>query len=147
VRCEVLKRPTRPIRRARDDRGQALVEFALVVPILLLLVLGIVDFARAWNIYEVLTDAAREGARVIVVDNGLGYDDARTRIQEAGGRAGITIDPANILISESALASGGTATTVRIEFEHELRFIGPLMGWASLDRTLNLVSEFSMRNE
>ena len=90
---------------------------------------------------------AREGARVIVVDNGLGYDDARTRIQEAGGRAGITIDPARILISESALESGGTATTVRIEFEHELRFIGPLMGWASLERTLNLVSEFSMRNE
>ena len=74
----VRLRSSRRSRRDDPRRGQALVEFALVVPILLLLLLGIVDFARAWNVYEVLTDAAREGAREAVVDNGK--DEAAVRI-------------------------------------------------------------------
>ena len=71
-------------RRSDDPRaGQALVEFALVAPILLLLLLGIVDFARAWNVYEVLTDAAREGAREAVVDNGRTEAEVRQIIVSA----------------------------------------------------------------
>jgi Flp pilus assembly protein TadG len=50
--------------RARlDERGQALVEFALVLPLILLLMVGMLEFARAWNLHQVMTDAAREGAR------------------------------------------------------------------------------------
>jgi len=37
-----------PFRR-REDRGQALIEFALVIPLLLLLILGIVEFSFVWN--------------------------------------------------------------------------------------------------
>jgi Flp pilus assembly protein TadG len=57
--------------RARDcaDSGQALVEFALVAPLLLLLILGMVDFARAWSAYEIITYQARQGARMAVVDD------------------------------------------------------------------------------
>ena len=47
----------------RDDGGQALVEFALIMPFLLLFLVGIVEFGRAWNQHQVITDAAREGAR------------------------------------------------------------------------------------
>ena len=54
-------------RLLRDERASALVEFALVVPLLLALVLGIIEFGRAWNIDHVITDAAREGARRAVV--------------------------------------------------------------------------------
>ena len=52
---------------ARDERGQALVEFALILPIILLLVVGMLEFARAWNLHQVMTDAAREGARRAVL--------------------------------------------------------------------------------
>jgi hypothetical protein len=56
-------------RRRKGQEGQALVEFALTIPILLILVLGVVEFARAWSAYQVITDAAREAARTAVVDN------------------------------------------------------------------------------
>lgn len=51
----------------RDSRGQSVIEFALVLPILLLLVFGVTEFGRAWMTMNVLTAAAREGCRVAVV--------------------------------------------------------------------------------
>ena len=53
----------------RDERGGALVEFALVLPLLMLVLMGMVDFAQAWHTRHVLADAAREGARRAVVDD------------------------------------------------------------------------------
>ena len=55
------KRPTQ--KRSRRERGQALLEFAFVVPIFLVLVLGIVDFGWALKSWITVTNAAREGAR------------------------------------------------------------------------------------
>jgi len=49
--------------RARSDRGAAAVEFALVAPILILLVVGIAEFGRAYNVQNSLSAAAREGVR------------------------------------------------------------------------------------
>lgn len=54
--------------RRQPDRGQALVEFALVFPIFLLIVFGIVDAGRLIFAYNALSNAAREGARVAVVN-------------------------------------------------------------------------------
>ncbi|MBM4608636.1 pilus assembly protein [Rhodococcus hoagii] len=55
------------MRRFRSESGAAAVEFALVVPILLLLVLGIIEFGRAYNIQNSLSAAAREGVRVMAI--------------------------------------------------------------------------------
>lgn len=52
------------LRRLRSQQGAAVVEFALVLPILLLFVFGIVEFGRAYNAQLTLTHAAREGVRV-----------------------------------------------------------------------------------
>lgn len=65
----------------RDERGGAMVEFAIVVPLLMLFVMGIVEFGRAWNTYQVITDAAREGARRAVVRDG----NTATKVGEDGG--------------------------------------------------------------
>jgi Flp pilus assembly protein TadG len=51
------------------DEGQALIEFALVLPVLLIMIVGIIEFGRAWNLHQVLTDAAREGARKAAISN------------------------------------------------------------------------------
>ena len=51
-------------RRLRSERGQALIEMALTLPLLLLICVGIFEFGRAYQTWEVLTNAAREGARV-----------------------------------------------------------------------------------
>jgi Flp pilus assembly protein TadG len=62
----------RRVRRfRRDTAGGAAVEFALVLPVLLLLLMGILDFGRALFIHHVVTDASREAARRAVVRDGL----------------------------------------------------------------------------
>ncbi|MEX1171410.1 MAG: TadE/TadG family type IV pilus assembly protein [Chloroflexota bacterium] len=53
-------------------RGQALVEFALVLPIALILMLGVFDIGRAIFLYNGLTNAAREGARMAIVNQDKG---------------------------------------------------------------------------
>jgi len=51
----------------REEAGAELLEAALVLPVLLMLLLGIVVFGRGWNIYQTITRAAREGAREAVL--------------------------------------------------------------------------------
>ena len=54
------------MRRAKRQRGGTLVEFAVVLPVFFILIMGIIEFGRAYNIQQNLTDAAREGARYSV---------------------------------------------------------------------------------
>jgi len=54
-------------RKKRGERGQALVEFALALPVLLLLLLGIIEFGLLLYNKQVITNAAREGARYGIV--------------------------------------------------------------------------------
>ena len=58
-----IPNPLQPASRRRAERGQAIVEFALVMPILIALLFGVVFFAMAFNLQMVLNGAAREGAR------------------------------------------------------------------------------------
>ena len=51
------------------ERGAVAVEFALLAPILVMLLLGIMEFGRAYNVQISLTNAAREGVRVMAIDN------------------------------------------------------------------------------
>ncbi len=66
---ERLPRPRGPLRALRSDqRGTALVEFALVAPLLFLLLFGIVDFGRALDYYNQMTQLAGQGARAAAVN-------------------------------------------------------------------------------
>ena len=56
----------------RSDRAQSLVEFALIVPMLLILVFGIIDFGMGLRAYISVTSATREGARFAIVGNAPG---------------------------------------------------------------------------
>jgi Flp pilus assembly protein TadG len=60
--------PRKAPRFLRSERGTAVVEFALVAPILFLLVFGILDFGRALNYYNDLTQLAGQGARAAAVN-------------------------------------------------------------------------------
>ena len=77
------------------EHGAAAVEFALVAPLLILLVFGIIEFGRAWSARNVYISAAREGARVAAV--GGDVDDIEARVDEASAPytppAAITISP------------------------------------------------------
>ena len=78
-------------RGLRNNRGQALVEFALLLPVVLLILFGIVEFGRAWQTKQTLTDAAREAARVAVVGNDeLTQDSVQARVDSIVKAAGIS---------------------------------------------------------
>lgn len=121
-------------------RGQSLVEFSLVVPILLLLLLGMVELGRAWMTKNVMTGATREAARVYVVSDGGGLDNAVARAKDVLAGAGITSPPATIDISDN-----GAYGTCRVTITHNFQalFGGFIPG---LDN-LGLVSTTSMRRE
>jgi Flp pilus assembly protein TadG len=139
----VIRQATRRLRGA--EKGQALVEFALVAPILLFLLLGIIDLARAWNVYQVLTDAGREGARVAVVDNGSTDVQIRDLVKQAAARAGIEITDANITLTEGI--GRGDPTTVSIQYGHDLQWVGWALGLVGADRIINFTVVSTMRRE
>lgn len=71
---EKMKPSVKQNQRLRCERGQTLVEFALIVPLLLLLLFGVIEFGRVFHAQLVITNAAREGARKAVVTSGTDAD-------------------------------------------------------------------------
>ena len=67
------------MKRMKSERGAAAVEFALVLPLLLLLLLGIVEFGRVYNAQMQLTAAARDGARVMTINSNSAAAAAEAR--------------------------------------------------------------------
>lgn len=94
--------------RWRAIRGQALVEFALVFPILILMIFGIVDAGRLIYTYNTVANAARDGARVAIVNQSAsttGTCDTASTIASAIGCA-----------IESGLALGLTETDISVSY-------------------------------
>jgi Flp pilus assembly protein TadG len=69
----------------RDEKGQAMTEFAVVLPVVALVLFGILQFGIAFNNYLTLTDAVRRGARVAAVSRqtGSGSSDTVTAVKQA----------------------------------------------------------------
>ena len=144
--------------RLRSERGAEFVEFALAFPLLLLVVMGIIDFGIMFQQYEVLTNAAREGARIAVLPDYC--PDTPTCDANVSARV-------NDYIGSSLLAVGGTVTvnpvavtavpvsgncmntvTVTVSYDHQYMFLGGIMnyfGGSFSSRILNASS--SMRSE
>src|SRR3954449_12554974 len=68
------------LKRFRNQRGAALLETAVTLPLILLVSVGIFEFGRAYQTWQVLTNAAREGARLAVI-NGSTDADVTTRVR------------------------------------------------------------------
>jgi hypothetical protein len=131
----------------RSEEGQALVEFALVVPVLLLLIVGLAEFSRAWNTKQVLTDAAREALRSSVVANpGFSYEAMLAVVDDALLRASLDPERADVSV-EGWKAGTGTPARIRIDYRYDFGFFASLAGWATGDRSLALSTSFVMRNE
>jgi hypothetical protein len=131
---------------AGDARGQALVEFALVVPILLILIIGIIEFGRAWNISQVLGHAAREGARSAALeDPAIGEDSVKSIVDNVLVAAGLEYPRDDILVDNMDVS--GEPVRVSLAYEYRFVFFGPVIGWASDKSTITIRSSFAMRNE
>jgi Flp pilus assembly protein TadG len=81
---------------AQARKGQSLVEFALLLPLLLLIVFIIVDFGRAIYYFSSVYNAAREGARAGIVTKPLDYDNVSNtvaKMEEAAWQLLVAVDP------------------------------------------------------
>ena len=76
--------------RASCDCGSELVEMAIVLPIFILLIMGIMDFGFLFQRYELVVNAAREGARLASADASLSNPDVELRVQNYLSNAGLT---------------------------------------------------------
>jgi len=121
---------TKAARIPRGKRGAAAVEFALVLPLLVALVLGIVDFGRAYNQQITLTQIAREGARLA----SLGITDYKARLVSAAPASlGLKLtDISGTTCTLSSLPTSDAIVTVSKTFT----FTAPRLVGAALPLTL-----------
>jgi Flp pilus assembly protein TadG len=141
-------------RGRRSERGQALAEFALVLPLVLLFIAGIVEMGRAWNIKQAVTDAAREGARYSVVDDPdvTTMAQVQAKIEERLALAGV--EQSDIVFSSADCASVAACwrqsqkeMTVSVSTQFRMALIGTLLGWAGGPTNVTISTNATMRNE
>jgi Flp pilus assembly protein TadG len=147
-------------RRRKHGRGQSLVEFGLILPIFLLFVFGIIDLGRAVFAYSTLNSAAREAARVAVVDQ---VPDHIT--DEAVKQAyALDVDAADVMLDwrsafvpdtpnscAAELGSHGVVTctlivTVDYEFNAATPIISTILGTINMTGESKMIAEFACPN-
>ena len=129
-----------------DERGQAVAEFALIIPIFLLLVFAIVDFGMGFHAWITVTNSAREGARLGAVGG------SQTEIENEVYDTSSSLDPdqMSVLVTN---AEGNPGESVVVDVEYDYQLITPLssiLGLVSGDaigETLGLSSRAEMRLE
>jgi Flp pilus assembly protein TadG len=119
---------SRPGNRIRSrDRGAAAVEMALVTPLLLLVLFGIIDFGRMLNCQINLTEAAREGARAAAVAN-----PPSSGTSAASSRIDLTLPAGMTGVQKSISACSGPSADASVTLQYSYEFITPLGAIASM---------------
>lgn len=94
--------------RSKGERGAVAVEFALVAPILLLLIAAILEFSYFYNLQISVTQAAREAARTMAVTN----DSTKAKAAGVAGAPSISLSPANVGLSSPCTPGATVQATV-----------------------------------
>jgi Flp pilus assembly protein TadG len=134
------------VNRLIPERGQSLVEFALVIPVFLLLLFALVDFGRGFQAWIEVTNAAREGARVGAVHGTAGEIETRARAAAA------SLNQSDLAIGSSGV--GGTAgSSVIVTATYNFSLISPLapmigiVSGGAIGETFTITSSADMRIE
>jgi Flp pilus assembly protein TadG len=144
-------------RSRKNERGTALLETALTLPLVLLVSVGIFEFGRAYQMQQVLTNAAREGARLAVTPNTT-TGQVQTRVQtylqsgQVPNWGSATVDvtaPVPIDIGAGATADG---TKVTVNYPFSFMVLNPVVRLIQKDSTLGagvvtMTASAEMRNE
>ncbi|MCM8710241.1 pilus assembly protein [Clostridium sp. SYSU_GA19001] len=129
------------LKNLKNKKGQALVEFAIILPLLLLLIMGIVQFSMIINSYLSIQNAAREGARAGI----LGSSDIE--IKNIIKAVSPSLEASNLTVTitptESSRKSGDTLT-VKIDYNYPL--IVPIIS-SIFNDVVTLSTHISMRIE
>ena len=106
-------------------RGAELIEFALVAPLLILLLAGIFDFGMMFRTFEAVTNAAREGARVGVLP-GYAPSDVEDRVDAYMAASGLT-GSYTVAVANMPVATGAgtfTARSVTVNYTYQFAILG-----------------------
>ena len=128
--------------RMSRDEGVAAVEFALILPVLALLLFGVLEFGRVWSQYQVFQGAAREGARCAAVAS-----TSECVVQEEIDQAAAPFDPdenaAIDVLGGGGDANGCTDATrgedVQVSWEQSLQINIPFWNDVSVTPTIKAV--------
>ena len=144
------------VARGRREEGAALIEAAFTLPLMLFVCIGILEFGRAYQAWQVVTNASREGARVAVLP---GMDDTAvtTRVKayldagalEKSSVTGIVID------RNTTVSIGGTGTAsaskVTVNYPFEFMVMQPVaqlvVSGSTVGSALTMTASTTMRNE
>lgn len=138
-------------RQGVQQKGQALVELALTLPLILLLILGAMDIGRLFTTKLVLNNAAREGAYFITTypcDANNSFTDTINAALTEGQGLGVQLSPVNISVSYSTLENGcitrGEQVTVTVSQGVDLIFDVILQALGLITGPITLSSDVSM---
>lgn len=106
----------------RGERGQSLVEFTIILPILLLLLLGILQFGVVFNNYITLTDAVRAGARQAAVGRSVA-DPVGSAVSRVRASA-VGLDQAQLGVTVTSAWTQGADVTVTATYPYSISLIG-----------------------
>jgi len=124
---------------ARNEEGQTAVEFALVAPILIIMLLGIIQFGIAFHDYVTLTDAARAGARKAIVTRLSGGDV--TVAQQAVRNAAGSLDQSKLGVSVTDPTWNTAGSTVTVTATYPYTISIPLLGITVVNGNLNATAK------
>jgi Flp pilus assembly protein TadG len=117
-------------RRGGSESGSELVEMAIALPLLLILITGIVDFAFLLQSFEVVTNAAREGARLGVLP-GYTAADVQNRVASYVTSSGLAGTPTTTVTPVTITPGGGgapfPAIRVNVSYTYQYLFIKPMV--------------------
>lgn len=130
-----------PAESRRRSRGQAMVEFTLILPCLMLLILGIYQFGQTYADYIQVTNAARDGGRKALVSRGdtNGVSDTITAAKNAtwwldATKMGVTVSPGQPWTQ-------GQNVTVTVTYPYSISLLGFVVASGTLKSTTTVRME------
>ena len=133
----------------KNERGAALLETAITLPIILLISVGIFEFGRAYQTWQVLTNAAREGARIAIL---MDKTDAEVQTAVSGyvKSGGLAATP-TVNIDRNVAMGPNTASRITVNYPFQFIVLNPVVRLVTPSSTtgapLTMQSTALMRNE
>ena len=117
----------------KDEQGQSLTEFALMLPILLLVLFGIVQLGIVFNHYITVADASRAGARKAVVSQQAANPTAAA--QNAVKASATNLDASKLGATVSSSWADGADVTVTVTYPYSVSLLGVVVKSGTLKST------------
>jgi len=128
----------------KKQRGASVVEFAVIAPLFFMLILGIIEFGRVMTVQQVITNAAREGARMAILD-GSSASEVESWVTEY--LAGAHIEGAAIAIDPAQPSSAGYGAPITVSVSIPISEISWLPSPLFFKKSNTLSASAVMRRE